>query len=243
MNISEEIIAAAKELSMEVAALQFTHPVTHVYNPLEYAFRPYEEYVRRFGISQKRVIFLGMNPGPFGMVQTGIPFGEVTMVKTWLMISAPVGKPARVHPRRPVLGFDCTRSEISGRRLWGAVARHYSKPERFFAEHFVANYCPLTFLEESGRNRTPDKLPAGEREPLFAACDRHLRRLSRAFSAEWVVGIGNFAERRAETALFGMGIKTGRILHPSPTSPKANRNWEAEAMTDLARLGICRSRH
>ena len=122
-----------------------------------------------------------MNPGPFGMVQTGIPFGEITMVKTWLKLSAPVGEPANVHPRRPVLGFGCTRREISGQRLWGAVARHFSEPECFFAEHFVANYCPLAFLEASGRNRTPDKLPAGERESLFAACDRHLRKICRPF--------------------------------------------------------------
>ncbi len=231
------------ELSQEVSILEFAAPVRHVYNPLEYASRPYEEYVRRYGSSQKRVIFLGMNPGPFGMVQTGIPFGEVTMVKTWLKIAAPVGEPASVHPRRPVLGFDCPRSEISGQRLWGAVARHFSNPERFFAENFVANYCPLAFLEESGRNRTPDKLPAGERESLFAACDSHLRKICRALAAEWVVGIGAFAGQRAETALAGTEIKTGHILHPSPANPKANRNWEAAAMADLARLGLCRSRH
>lgn len=241
MNISEEMIAAARELSREVAAIRFTKPVNHVYAPLEYAFHPYEAYVRRYGNAPKRVIFLGMNPGPFGMVQTGIPFGEVTMVKTWLKISSPVGKPASQHPRRPVLGFSCERSEISGLRLWQAVARYFTSPERFFAEHFVANYCPLAFLEESGRNRTPDKLPAREKEPLFAACDRHLRRISRTLSAEWVVGIGNFAGNRAETALSGTGIRTGHILHPSPANPRANRNWEAEALADLARLGVCSS--
>ena len=243
MNIADEVVEAAKELSRKVTALEFAEPVSFVYNPLEYAFRPYEEYVRRFGSSKKRAIFLGMNPGPFGMVQTGIPFGEVAMVKTWLKLSAPVGKPARMHLRRPVLGFDCTRNEISGQRLWGAVARHFLKPEQFFTDYFVANYCPLAFLEASGRNRTPDKLPAGEREPLFAACDNHLWTICRALSAEWVVGIGNFAGNRAETALSGMGIKTGHILHPSPANPKANLNWEAEVMADLARLGICRSRH
>jgi single-strand selective monofunctional uracil DNA glycosylase len=243
VNIAGEVLAAAKELSRQVAALEFAEPVTHVYNPLEYAFRPYEAYVRRYGISHKRVIFLGMNPGPFGMVQTGIPFGEVTMVKTWLKISAPVGEPANLHPRRPVLGFGCTRREISGQRLWGAVARHFAEPECFFAEHFVANYCPLAFLEASGRNRTPDKLPAGERESLCAACDRHLRKICLAFSAEWVVGIGAFAGQRAEMALSGIGIKTGHVLHPSPANPRANRNWEGDAAKALVGLGICRARN
>jgi single-strand selective monofunctional uracil DNA glycosylase len=242
MEISAKIIAAARALSRDVAAMRFGRPVTHVYNPLQYAFLPYEMYINRYGNTSKRAIFVGMNPGPFGMAQTGIPFGEVTMVKTWLKISAPVGEPAFPHPRRPVLGFACTRSEISGLRLWQAVSRHFKNPERFFAEFFVANYCPLAFLEESGRNRTPDRLPEGEREPLFAACDRHLRSISEAFSAEWVIGIGNFAGIRAKTALSGTGIRTGHVLHPSPASPKANRGWEAEAMADLVRLGICRSR-
>ena len=36
----------------------------------------------------KRVVFLGMNPGPFGMAQVGVPFGEVAAVRDWLRIDA-----------------------------------------------------------------------------------------------------------------------------------------------------------
>ena len=92
--------------------------MAHVYNPLDYAWTPYEAYVRRFCATSKRVVFLGMNPGPFGMVQTGIPFGEVAAVRDWLQIEGPVVKPAREHSQRLVLGFACTRSVASGRRLW-----------------------------------------------------------------------------------------------------------------------------
>ena len=135
-----------------------------VYDPLDYARRAHAAYLDAYAGSRKRVVFLGMNPGPFGMAQTGVPFGDVAQVRDFLGIEAPVGRPASEHPKRPVQGFACARSEVSGTRLWGAIAAQFGTPARFFADHFVANYCPLLFLEASGRNRTPDKLPAAERE-------------------------------------------------------------------------------
>jgi single-strand selective monofunctional uracil DNA glycosylase len=237
-GIASRVRAAARRLCRDVADLHFAPPVTHIYNPLEYARRAHDAYVNAYADSPKRVVFLGMNPGPFGMAQTGVPFGDVAQVRDWLGIEAPVTRPARQHPKRPVLGFDCSRGEVSGTRLWGAIAEHFGTPERFFARHYVANYCPLAFLEASGRNRTPDKLRAGEREPLFAACDRHLRRLVALLEPEWVVGIGAFAEARAREALGG-AVCIGRILHPSPANPRAQTNWGREAARELARLGLC----
>lgn len=180
-----------------------------------------------------------MNPGPFGMVQCGVPFGEIAAARDWLGVEAPVGKPAQENPKRPIEGYACTRSEVSGRRLWGLFAEEFDNAEAFFAEHFVANYCPLAFFDH-GRNVTPDKLPAHEAAPLYAACDAHLRDLVTAVQAEWVIGIGAFAEARAREALAGMPIRFGRILHPSPASPAANRGWAAAARKQLGELGIWR---
>jgi single-strand selective monofunctional uracil DNA glycosylase len=235
----DQLSAAARALALEVAPLTFAPPVTHVYNPLQYAWALHEDYMRRYGQGPKRAIFLGMNPGPWGMAQTGIPFGEVAMVRDWLKLDAPVEMPGVEHPTRPVTGLACTRSEVSGRRLWGAIARHFETPERFFSRYFVANYCPLSFMEATGANRTPDKLPASEREPLYAACDRHLRRLAEILEPEWVIGIGGFAEDRARLALAGTGIKTARILHPSPASPAANKGWEEAVAKELDAMGLC----
>src|SRR5688572_32536315 len=95
-----------------------------------------------------------MNPGPFGMAQTGVPFGDVAMVRDWLGIVAAVAKPRDEHPKRPVLGFECQRSEVSGARLWGWARARFGTPQRFFERFFVANYCPLAFMESSGANRT-----------------------------------------------------------------------------------------
>jgi len=179
-----------------------------------------------------------MNPGPFGMVQTGIPFGEVKAVKDWLGLCTPVGKPALEHPQRPVVGFACERSEVSGQRLWGLFLQRFGEPEKFFEQHFVLNYCPLAFMERSGSNRTPDKLSACEKELLFEACDQHLREAVEALQPEWLVCVGDFARRRAELVFPTGKPKVGQILHPSPASPAANRGWAAIATGQLEKLGV-----
>lgn len=236
--VGEALIAAARQLRAGTARLQFQPPVTHVYNPLVYAWGPHAAYLGRFGATCKRVVFLGMNPGPFGMAQTGVPFGEVAAVRDWLKVECLVRKPEREHPRRPVCGLGCTRSEVSGRRLWGLFGERFGTAERFFAEHLVVNYCPLAFLESSGCNRTPNKLPASERAALFAACDRHLRAVVACLQPDWLIGVGDFAARRAEEVCGDGHLKIGRILHPSPASPAANRNWAGVATRQLQTLGV-----
>jgi single-strand selective monofunctional uracil DNA glycosylase len=119
------------------------------------------------------------------------------------------------------------------------VQAHFGTPRRFFSKHFVVNYCPLLFMEESGRNRTPDKLPAAEREALFAVCDRHLRRVVDALEPRWVVGVGVFAEERAREALAGRSQRIARIPHPSPANPAAQRDWAGKARRALQEQGVC----
>jgi single-strand selective monofunctional uracil DNA glycosylase len=237
-GLSPSLIRAAQKLRAAVNKLTFAPPVTHIYNPLDYAWAAHEMYLRRYAGNRKRVLFLGMNPGPFGMAQTGVPFGQIAAVRDWLRIETKIGRPAHGHPKRPVTGFACARSEISGARLWKLFAERFDRADTFFAEHLVMNYCPLAFLESSGRNRTPDKLPRLERAALFAACDEHLREIVRILRPEWLVGIGDFAAKRAEQVFRGEPIRLGRILHPSPASPAANRDWSAVATRQLQTLGI-----
>lgn len=235
---SRELIAAARELAVRVDRLKFNPPVTHVYNPLDYAWAAHELYLQKYGGTQKRVIFLGMNPGPFGMVQTGIPFGEIATVRDWLNIFAKIKKPAAENPKRPVQGFDCPRSEVSGRRLWGLFAERFGPPEKFFEAHFVVNYCPLAFCEAVGANRTPDKLPPAERNPLLEICNDHLRRVLEILEPEWLIGVGDFAGKRAKEVCEKLPVRTGQILHPSPASPAANRGWAQKATEQLIQLGV-----
>jgi len=233
-----ELIRIARQLSEDLRQLRFAPPVTHVYDPLDYAWEAHERYLQMYGVGAREVVLLGMNPGPFGMAQTGVPFGDVTSVRTFLGIDAQVGRPAAEHPRRPVLGFDSSRREVSGRRLWGWAQETWGSAGAFFERFFVANYCPLCFLEASGRNRTPDKLRAAERAALYRLCDRALRRSVEQLCPRYVVGVGAFAETRARDALDGMELAVGRILHPSPANPRANRGWASSATSELADLGI-----
>jgi single-strand selective monofunctional uracil DNA glycosylase len=234
------LIAAARRLRDAVDKLTFAAPVTHVYNPLRYAWHAHELYLRRYANPPKRVLFLGMNPGPFGMAQTGVPFGQVAAVRDWLGITEKVDRPPHEHPKRPVAGFDCQRSEVSGERLWGLFAKRFGAPEKFFRDHLVVNYCPLAFLEESGRNRTPDKLPPREREALFAVCDAHLRESIRILKPEWVIGVGEFAVQRAREVVGSHSPppRLGRILHPSPACPASNKDWAGAVTAQLRELGV-----
>jgi single-strand selective monofunctional uracil DNA glycosylase len=219
--------------------MSFSPPVAYTYNPLEYARKPHEEYLSRFGTGKKEALLLGMNPGPFGMAQTGVPFGDVRMVRDWMGIEAKVVAPRKEHPKRRIQGFACPRKEVSGERLWTWGQEEFSTPRRFFKRFFVWNYCPLCFMEESGRNRTPEKLPSKEREGLFDACDSALRAVVKLLQPEFVVGIGAFALGRAQCALSEKnGPILGKILHPSPASPVANRGWKKQAVVQLRDLGI-----
>jgi len=237
-STSAQLIRAAKALGEEADRLSFAPPVAYVYNPLNYAWQAHELYLRQYGNTRKRVVYLGMNPGPYGMVQTGVPFGEIQAVREWMQIEAPIGKPPQEHPKHPVQGFACKRSEVSGRRLWGLFAKQFRGAPDFFAESFVVNYCPLAFMEAGGANRTPNKLPALERAELFAACDRHLREVMRILQPECLLAIGGFAENCAKRVVAGDSPKIVSILHPSPASPAANRDWAALVLSKLEAAGV-----
>ncbi|MEM1107526.1 MAG: uracil-DNA glycosylase family protein [Planctomycetota bacterium] len=240
---AQALIDAARECSDACDQLRFAEPVTHVYNPLAYARPMHEKYLARFGRSRKRVLFLGMNPGPWGMAQTGVPFGEVEAVRDWMQIEHQLDAPPDItsggHPKRLIQGLDCPRSEVSGRRVWELMQQRFGPPEAFFKDHFVTNYCPLVFMEASGKNRTPDKLPADEREPLEAACNQHLESIVKILRPSFVVGVGKFAEQKARAVLGeSSNLTITTILHPSPASPLANRGWAKQATQQLINAGI-----
>lgn len=233
-----ELYKITDQLAGDLKRLRFAAPAAYVYNPLEYASEVYHRYLERYAQGNPEVLLVGMNPGPWGMAQTGIPFGAVSPVRDWLGLEQAVGRPEKEHPKRPVEGFACRREEVSGARLWGWARDTFGSPERFFERFFVGNYCPLLFLEENARNVTPDKLVARDREALIEPCNRALRGLAKVLGVTWVVGVGNYAEQRARDALQGLDVRIARILHPSPASPMANRGWAEKATEQLRELGI-----
>ena len=236
------LIEAATQLRLELDLLHFGPPATWVYNPLQYAFTAYEKYLSMYGGGPRRVFLLGMNPGPWGMAQTGVPFGEIDSVRDYLKIETKIGKPEREHPKRPIEGFACSRSEVSGKRLWGLFSNRFPLAKDFFAEHFVANYCPLVFMDEGARNVTPDKLPAAEMKALDAICDRHLQKSLLLLEPEFAVGVGAYAQeclkRVCNSHVNLQSIAVSKILHPSPASPAANRGWAEQATQQLVEAKI-----
>lgn len=234
-----DLLQIARTLADDVDALSFGGAVAHVYNPLRYAWAPHALYLTRYGEGRPagRTLLVGMNPGPWGMMQTGVPFGAVGVVRDWLGVVAQVERPATEHPRRIIEGFATTREEVSGARLWGWARDRFGTPDAFFASFFVHNCIPLAFLNERGGNVTPDKLAASELDPLLAASDRALRAMVEHLRPSRVVGVGAFAEARARSACTGLDVPIGRILHPSPASPAANRGWAPQAEAQLAAMG------
>lgn len=241
MGPADAVVGATLELRAQLAASVFPSPADYVYRPLDYAWDRHEAYLRRHAAAGPReILFLGMNPGPFGMAQTGVPFGEVAVVRDWLGLDGAVGRPEREHPGKPVEGFACPRSEVSGRRLWGFFRDKFVTPEAFFARHLVHNYCPLLFLEGTklGRNVVPEELPAESMREVNAACDRLLRAMAEALSVRTVVGVGGYAEERAKEALHGLDVTFARVPHPSPANPVANRGWSQAADAALKSQGV-----
>ncbi|WP_018970634.1 uracil-DNA glycosylase family protein [Rubritalea marina] len=238
----EEIETAGRLLIKQLENIKFSEPVTHTYNPMDYAWDAHHEYTTRFAGNKKQVLFLGMNPGPWGMAQTGVPFGEISAVRDWMGIEMDVLQPQNPHPKRPIEGFACKKSEVSGRRLWGLFASKYPNAEDFFREHFVTNFCPLVWMGETGRNITPDKLPKSEFTPVEEACQSYLSTIIRQLKPTHLVGVGAFAEKQLKlTANKHLGDQTfqiSKILHPSPASPLANKGWPDVPTQQLKDLGL-----
>jgi len=230
------MIEQSRALAKEVGELRFGPPVAVTYNPLDYAWAPHELYLQRYGQGTRRFVWLGMNPGPFGMGQTGVPFGDVPSVRDWLGIVGPVRVPAITHPKRPVVGFELTRREGSGKRLWGWAADRFGTADAFFAEHFIYNYCPLFWVHETGRNLVPEKLRKAEREQVAAVCDRALRATLDTLRPEKVIAVGTFAEKCVKRVAPEQDVV--RILHPSPASPAANRGWAQAVEPVLWSAGV-----
>ncbi len=226
MSITE----AARTLSerCEELAAMLPAPVSIVYNPLQYAWDVHLDYLTNYGGSGAKTVVLGMNPGPWGMGQTGVPFGDVDKVRDYLGLTGEVRQPPSIHPKRPVHGLSTSRNEVSGTRLWGIIEEVLGDARSAHSHIFVVNHCPLLMFDERGGNLTPEKLRGSVARELMAECDLHLGRVVEALGASRIIGVGAYAEKQAKIAVAGRGIEVLRVPHPSPASPLANRNGGAD---------------
>ncbi|KAG0604126.1 hypothetical protein M758_10G147400 [Ceratodon purpureus] len=233
----EALLKAMDDMVVALAPLSFKAPVAFVYNPLEYARKPHEEYVRKYGGKKVDVLLVGMNPGPFGMAQTGVPFGDSVHVREFLHITSEVEPPKEMHPKRPIIGLRCPRREVSGQRVWGWAQARFGTASAFFDRFWIHNYCPLMFMEPSGKNRTPDKLTISERASITNICNAALRIVIDVTKPRLIVGIGKYAAERIKQCA-SPGAQVGDIMHPSPANPKANKDWDKLIEAQLRGLGV-----
>ena len=235
-KFSDALLKRTQLFSKQVEALSFSFE-GYVYNPLNYAWPLHAAYLERYVHPNVKLLFLGMNPGPFGMAQNGIPFGDSVMVKEWLKIEGEVGKPPQEHPKREIQGLECQRREVSGTRLWSLMAEKFETPQNFFKDHAIMNYCPLVFVDggAGGRNIIPEKLPREERLALEEVCDAYLDDIIRMINPQTLVGIGQYAKKKLELSKRRLNLEQAviSVLHPSPSSPLANRGWKEQAIKEL----------
>ena len=240
MDIGAKLAEAAQRLSVicnaAIPKLEKKTIVAHATNPLDYAWPHHEQYLLKWGNRGGKTLLLGMNPGPWGMAQTGVPFGATEVAQSFLQIEArELETPSNAHPKRPIEGMALERQEISGTRLWNLMKAHFGTVENTFDNLFVVNHCPLLLLGETGKNITPNNLPSAIMSPLLKACDEHLLDVIDIIGVTRVIGIGKYAEQRARLALGagktgsgtsrdGRSIRIDTCWHPSPASPLANRN-------------------
>lgn len=239
MAFTEELISRTREFCKQVDALNFTYD-GYIYNPLSYAWDMHKAYLEKYVKSTAEVLFLGMNPGPFGMMQTGVPFGEVNAVRDYLGLDLPVSKPSLEHPSRPVLGMSIKRSEGSGKRLWGLVSLLYPKADDFFDTHCIFNYCPLGFLDsgKTAKNFTPDHLPKEERLSLESVCDAYLKDIIALIQPKALIGVGKYAQSKLLSVNDDDSRIVDSIIHPSPGNPQANKFWNEKTIEKMRSLGL-----
>ena len=239
MDFTQTLIERTRRLRDEVDSLAFTYD-GYIYNPLDYAQAMHEAYLSRYVRQSAKVLFLGMNPGPFGMMQTGVPFGEVNAVRDYLKLSLPVLKPKKEHPNRPVEGMNIKRSEGSGKRLWGLISLKWPNPDEFFKDHCIFNYCHLGFLDsgKTAKNFTPDHLPKEERKALEDVCDSYLKDIIDLIDPMALIGIGKYAQAKLEAVNDKADRIVSSIIHPSPGNPQANVDWNGKTTEKMKELGL-----
>jgi len=129
-----------------------------VWNPALYALDIYQEYLTKFPPEPGAILALGLNPGPYGMAQTGIPFTDCRTASGALGMEmtipgkAPDDLISRLKKANGKWRGTYERSSLGMYRFlilaWGDIKTAYRN-------WFVGNPCPLLFLDPERWNVTP----------------------------------------------------------------------------------------
>uniref|UniRef100_A0A182MSA2 Uracil-DNA glycosylase-like domain-containing protein n=1 Tax=Anopheles culicifacies TaxID=139723 RepID=A0A182MSA2_9DIPT len=237
----QQVYCIERELSAALRKVALPSEVAACYDPIEYASAIHCAYLQRFLDGPKAVLFIGMNPGPWGMCQTGVPFGYVPAVRDWMGLRGTVAKPTPELAARPVEGLACTREEQSGKRWWGLYQELCGTADCFFRSCFVYNLCPLAFFHQSGRNITPSELKGKAKGEIQSISEQYLETALKVLKPKIIISVGRYTEDRVKTLTkqnrIGPTIVTYCMPHPSPRSLN-NTNWSQKAKLWLSEHGI-----
>jgi Uracil DNA glycosylase superfamily. len=207
-------------------------------NVFSYAIDPFLEYLEKAERGSVRTLYLGMNPGPYGMYRTGIPFCDFVTKREFLKITASVDETFidvdAVRGEKP----DEKRREVSGMRLWGLFESVYHSPERFFSSSLVLSYSPLIFFRSEGRraNIALSDVKSLDRKRIEKVSDEFLKRYIKELKCDTLVGIGDYAHRALVRCSDGERLL--KIAHPSPANPAANGDWAGRTYCYLKSEGV-----
>ncbi|EDV91549.1 single-strand selective monofunctional uracil-DNA glycosylase [Drosophila grimshawi] len=221
-------------LNEQLSTFELPPNLSCTYNPVDYAAALHCAYLRHFLTKPKRVIFIGMNPGPNGMGQTGVPFGNIRTVREMMQLSGEVRQPPVLHPKRAVDGLNCQIEEPSGVRLWGLIERLADGSLDTFAQQcFVHNFCPLAFFDEAGRNITPSELKGVHKQQIRDMCLGALEQQLQLLRPQIVVAVGDYVHTVLQRSNYCKSVAVHRLPHPSPRALN-NTNWPKKAEAFLA---------
>jgi hypothetical protein len=71
-DLWRKVYAIECQLYAELLALPYPASVCAIYNPLDYARELHCQFMGKFLDGPKDLLFVGMNPGPWGCCQTGV---------------------------------------------------------------------------------------------------------------------------------------------------------------------------
>jgi single-strand selective monofunctional uracil DNA glycosylase len=137
-----------------------------VLDPSRYGERWHAPFRRLYPPRARPLLVFGLNPGPYGMAQTGIPFTDLKRLAQGLprlaaelarsgeRLSLPGLAPSSLQP------FLTRTFESSSVRVHRFLRLAHGSAERAFREVVFVNPCPLLFIDRAlGENRTPADLP------------------------------------------------------------------------------------
>ncbi len=141
-----------------------------IWNPGLYGETWHARFRRLYRPGQHPLVVFGLNPGPYGMAQTGIPFTDIRRLVSALpdLAAELRGRGERVEPpglAPPGLRPYLSRSfESSAVRVYRFLKKGWGGAERGWTEVVVANPCTLLFIDPAeGKNRTPADLARAAR--------------------------------------------------------------------------------